>query len=103
MLYCTDLGDLGDAATYTAVLHLTVLPQETEAISEVICDGSCSATPGFETNCSSGSYVETFQNPISGCDSLVTLSLNVLVVNAVIAPPLPLGCPTAQVVLSSTA
>lgn len=86
---------------YLGTLHLTVLPLETEAVSEVICGGDCSQTPGFATACTSGIHTETFTNPVSGCDSVVTLNLNVLTVVAVIQPPAPITCSSPSVVLSS--
>lgn len=76
---------------YTATLHLTVLPRAFSTVNEIICSGACAQTPGFEDVCASGQYIRTFTGS-NGCDSIVTLNLNVIGVAAAIEPPQPISC-----------
>jgi len=76
---------------YTATLYLTVNQRSFTNLVEFICDGECSTTPGFEFSCSPGVYLETFTNFL-GCDSTVTLNLQVLPVNASATPSGNLDC-----------
>ncbi|WP_222845938.1 T9SS type B sorting domain-containing protein [Flavilitoribacter nigricans] len=57
-------------------LNLTVLPQLEETIDVVICEGE-SYTLGAQDLSSPGTYTETFISSI-GCDSIVTLHLEVI-------------------------
>ena len=84
--------------TYMATLNLTVYPRSFTNLVEFICDGECSTTPGFEGECSAGNYQEIFQNAV-GCDSIVTLNLQVLAVNASATANGDLNCntPTVQI------
>lgn len=76
---------------YTATLYLTVLQPTIKNIIETICVGECSSIPGFEGNCEAGSYQEIFTNS-EGCDSIVNLNLQTLIVVANITPPGELTC-----------
>lgn len=76
---------------YTATLHLTVVPPVMQTLFETVCTGTCSHYPGFETACTQGQYTEHFMRT-NGCDSIVTLNLNVVPVQAFISPPGTLPC-----------
>lgn len=76
---------------YTATLYLTVNQRSFTNLVEFVCDGECSTTPGFEFSCAPGVYIETFSNFL-GCDSTVTLNLQVLNVNASATPSGNLDC-----------
>ncbi len=76
---------------YTATLHLTVLQRSFATVFETICSGSCAQTPGFENACTPGQHIQTFTGS-NGCDSVVTLNLNVVSAIAVIVPPAPITC-----------
>ena len=60
----------------TVVLNLTVNPELTSELNEVICQGATFNLGGMEYN-ESGSYFYTTQNS-QGCDSTVSLDLIVL-------------------------
>lgn len=84
---------------YTATLYLTVIPVVTKSITETICDGGCSVTPGFENVCLGGTYQETFVSD-AGCDSVVNLNVTVMAINANIVQPIPqISCNQSSVVL----
>jgi hypothetical protein len=84
---------------YTATLFLTVVQPSFATINEMVCPDECSQTPGFESACGQGNYVETFMNA-GGCDSIVTLHLTEMIVIANIASPPPqLSCAQNSVVL----
>jgi subtilisin-like proprotein convertase family protein len=82
---------------YNAVLRLTVNAPSSKALTETVCPGTCSSNPNFPTACSSGLYQVVLMNAV-GCDSLLSLNLTVLNIDAVIQPPPVLSCaqPTAQ-------
>lgn len=87
---------------YTATLYLTVLQPTFKTINETICTDGCSQTPGFEYVCSQGNYQETFINE-AGCDSIVTLNVNVMSVVANIVQPTPqIPCNQSPVTLQGT-
>ncbi len=87
---------------YTATLHLTVLQPDFVTVNETICPDGCSQTPGFESACTAGTYMETFMNE-AGCDSTVTLNVSVMNIVAVIAQPVPeLTCGQPGVTLQGT-
>ena len=65
---------------YQATLFLTVHIPVTTNIVEIICNGECSSTPGFEDRCTEGIHQETLQTA-NGCDSIISLNLQVLHVN----------------------
>jgi subtilisin-like proprotein convertase family protein len=83
---------------YTATLYLTVHQPAVTNLNEVICDGECATTPGFEGECSPGIYQVNLQT-VYGCDSLVVLNLQVLNVIAAATPNGQLDCstPTVQI------
>lgn len=83
---------------YTATLYLTVHQPALTNLNEVICDGECATTEGFEGECSPGVYQNNLQT-IYGCDSIVRLNLQVLNVIAVATPNGQLDCstPTVQI------
>ncbi|MCC6462873.1 MAG: proprotein convertase P-domain-containing protein [Saprospiraceae bacterium] len=104
-VFCT-AGDhvvnlLDDGCPYTATLHLTVLQRVYETINETICAGACSATPGFEQECIAGQYSSVLTGE-NGCDSVVTLNLNVLQVQAAIQQAPPLSCAQSSLLLQGT-
>ncbi len=76
---------------YTATLHLTVVNIPPTNLTEIICQGECAQTPGFENYCIQGQYTEIFDS-YQDCDSLVKLTLTVLSPLANIVPPGVLGC-----------
>lgn len=87
---------------YTATLYLTVLQPSFVSVTETICPGECSDTPGFSDACSQGIYMETFTND-AGCDSTVTLNLTVMnVVANIVQPPPLITCTQTTVQLSGT-
>ena len=90
-----------DGCSFTATLHLSVLPSAGKTIFETICPGACSQTPGFENYCDAGTYTLSLEGA-NGCDSLVSLNLNLLQVDAVIVPPQPLSCTQQELLLQST-
>lgn len=87
---------------YTATLYLTVFQPNFVNITETICPGGCSQTPGFEDACSPGNHTETFTNA-AGCDS--TVSLNLIEVNVlanIVQPPPEITCSQTTVQLQGT-
>lgn len=88
---------------YTATLHLTVLQRTFATVFETICSGTCAQTPGFEDACTAGKHIHTFTGS-NGCDSIVTLNLNVVGAIAAIVPPQPISCmqPTAALLGSGS-
>lgn len=86
---------------YMATLHLTVVTVPITNISEIICQGECSQTPGFENDCVQGQYTEVFDN-YQGCDSLVKLTLTVINPVANIVAPPELGCNQSSMPLQGT-
>ncbi|MDO8368574.1 MAG: proprotein convertase P-domain-containing protein, partial [Saprospiraceae bacterium] len=85
--------------TYEATLNLTVHQPSITNLNEMICDGECATTPGFEGNCFPGTYQELYQTEY-GCDSLVILNLQVLTVTAVANVNGNLDCNTPSVQIS---
>jgi gliding motility-associated-like protein len=65
-----------DGCDSTVTVNLTVLPNPTTLINQSICQGQ-TFTVGNNTYDETGTYVNTFQ-AANGCDSTVTLNLNVL-------------------------
>ncbi len=90
-----------DNCDFNATLHLTVLQLARDTVFETICQGFCAQTPGFESRCDSGSYSINYSGS-NGCDSIVTLILDVLAPKAVIAPPPVLHCDQTSLVLNGT-
>ncbi|HRI60398.1 MAG TPA: proprotein convertase P-domain-containing protein, partial [Saprospiraceae bacterium] len=87
---------------YTATLYLTVLQPTFKTINETICEDGCSQTPGFGYACSSGTYQETFINE-AGCDSIVTLNVNVMAIQAnIVQPPPQIPCNQSPVTLQGS-
>ncbi|HLP93551.1 MAG TPA: proprotein convertase P-domain-containing protein [Saprospiraceae bacterium] len=84
---------------YTATLYLTVHQPAITNLIEVICEDECATTEGFEDRCFAGVYQEIYQTE-HGCDSLVSLNLQVLVVNAVANPNGTLDCNTPTIQIS---
>ena len=84
---------------YNAILHLTVNSPTFRTVTETVCPGTCSANPIFPGACGTGSYQATLINA-AGCDSIVTLNLTVMVVDAVIQPPAMISCSQTTVPLS---
>ena len=85
--------------TFQATLNLTVYQPATTNLIEIICDGDCATTPGFESNCFAGSYQELYQTAF-GCDSLVILNLQVLNVQAVANVTADIDCNNPSVQIS---
>ncbi len=98
--YTTTINEVN--CSYTATLNLTVLPVVVTNISEFICTGSCSQTPGFSGFCNPGQFSKTFINPKTGCDSIVNLNLSVLIVTANIQIPNILTCANPITTLSGS-
>jgi gliding motility-associated-like protein len=68
----------------TVTLTLSVLPTSTTALSQSICSGSTYNFNG-QTLTTAGTYIDTMAN-VSGCDSIITLTLSVVsVLNNTIA------------------
>lgn len=88
--YTVDLED-ANGCHYNGTLHLTIKNPVFKTISETICSGTCSTNPSFPGACSNGQYVITLP-AANGCDSVLTLSLTVLNVDAVIQPPTAITC-----------
>jgi len=84
---------------YLATIHLLIEQPDTVQVYEAICKNQCSATPGFEQNCSSGVFQKTFKS-VAGCDSTVILTLNVLSAGVQIAAPDTLYCNIPAIPLS---
>ena len=61
---------------YTSTLALTVNPIAHETIDQTICQGSAVQFGNLVLS-STGSYTQTFQSVVTGCDSVVTLNLTV--------------------------
>ena len=57
-------------------LALTVNPEVSTSIEKIICEGEIYAF-GTQELKTTGTYTEVFQSEITGCDSIVTLTLNV--------------------------
>lgn len=97
--YIVDQVD-ANGCHYNAILHLTVNAPTFKTITETICPGTCSSnTTLFPGACSTGTYQATLTNA-AGCDSIVTLNLTVMAVDAVIQPPGMISCSQTTVPLS---
>lgn len=88
-----------NGCAYNSILHLKVNPPSLKTINEVICAGECSSNPSFPGACITGTYQATLTNS-QGCDSVLTLNLTVLNVQANIVPPGNIGCGQGSVTLS---
>ncbi|MDO8365635.1 MAG: proprotein convertase P-domain-containing protein, partial [Saprospiraceae bacterium] len=84
---------------YNAILHLTVNAPTFRSITETICSGTCSNNSNFPNTCNTGLYQVTLVNA-AGCDSLLTLNLTVINIDAVIQPPPMITCAQPSVQLS---
>ncbi len=82
-------------------LDLTVLPENTNTLNEIICEGETFAV-GNTNYSTTGTYVDTLLSWL-GCDSTVTLNLTVVQTSVSIAPPDTLTCQQNSVTLTSTA
>ncbi len=96
--YTVDQVD-ANGCHYNAILHLTVNAPTFRTITETVCPGACSTNPTFPGACATGSYTATLTNA-AGCDSIVTLNLTVMAVDAVIQPPGMISCSQTTVPLS---
>ena len=65
-----------NGCNYTSTLALTVNPIAHETIDQTICQGSAVQFGNLVLS-STGSYTQTFQSVVTGCDSVVTLNLTV--------------------------
>ena len=84
---------------YNAILHLTINTPSFRTINEIVCPGNCATHPSFPDACGPGLYQITLVNA-RGCDSILTLNLTTMNVNAVIQPPAMLTCTQNTVQLS---
>jgi subtilisin-like proprotein convertase family protein len=84
---------------YNAILHLTINTPTFRTINEIVCPGNCATHPSFPDACGPGLYQITLVNA-RGCDSILTLNLTTMNVNAVIQPPDMLTCTQNTVQLS---
>lgn len=80
-----------NGCTYTATILLRIQMPDTVQVYETICEGECSSTPGFEQECTSGTFLRTFKSTV-GCDSTVILTLNQLFADAQVGQPDTLLC-----------
>ncbi len=96
--YTVDQVD-ANGCHYDAILHLRVNAPSFRTITETVCPGTCSTNPTFPGACGTGSYQATLTNA-AGCDSIVTLNLTVMDVDAVIQPPAMISCSQTTVPLS---
>jgi hypothetical protein len=87
------------ACTYMATLNLVVNPRPVTNRVEIICEGTCAQTPGFEAACSAGLFTETFQTT-EGCDSIVNLQVQIMALQANILDHPDLNCGQASIQLS---
>jgi len=83
----------------TVTLNLTVLPEITTTLDEVICQGQ-TFTVGNTTYSTSDTYVNVLSSTL-GCDSTVTLNLTVVQTSVSIAPTDTLTCQQLTVPLTS--
>jgi len=72
----TDVLTAANGCDSIVYLDLTVFPERTRALDVSICLGS-SYTVGTSTYNQAGTYVDTLASAITGCDSIVTLNLQV--------------------------
>ncbi len=81
---------------------LTILPPDTISITEIVCEGVCMDIGGNQY-CAPGQYFITLTNA-QGCDSIIDLSFNEIIINAVINPANPpsLTCTNNTVVLDGS-
>ncbi len=82
-------------------LELTVLPENTTTLNEIICQGQTFAVGNINYS-TTGTYVDTLPSWL-GCDSTVTLNLTVVQTSVSIALPDTLTCLQTSVALTSTA
>ncbi|MCF8244729.1 MAG: gliding motility-associated C-terminal domain-containing protein [Saprospiraceae bacterium] len=85
----------------TVTLDLTVLPENTTTLNEIICEGETFAV-GNTNYSNTGTYVQNLTSWLN-CDSTVTLNLTVVQTSVSIAPPDTLTCQQTTVPLTSTA
>lgn len=86
----------------TVTLNLTVLPELTTTLNEIICEGE-SFTVGSTSYSTTDTYVNVLPSVGLGCDSTVTLNLTVVATSVTIATPATLTCFQTTVPLVSTA
>ncbi len=68
-------------------VNLTIVPPDTTYVTETVCEGGCVDIGGSQY-CAPGQYTITLTNAL-GCDSIVDLSFNEIIINAVINPANP--------------
>ncbi len=86
----------------TYLVDLTVIPPVTENVATTICSGESYAI-GDEMYTATGIYTDTVTSLLTGCDSIVTLDLEVTTVTAEIADPDTITCADPTVILDGTA
>jgi len=83
-------------------VNLTILPPDTVAVTETVCANGCVDIGGSQY-CAPGEYFITLTNAM-GCDSVIDLTFNEIIVNAAISPANPpaLTCTNNTVVLDGS-
>ena len=96
--FAIDDISLQEVCRYEDKVNVVVLPTKTTTINASICEGQ-TYTIANQTFQNEGTYdinLKTWK----GCDSIVTLNLNVPEINAEIDPPSLLGCGKSSVLLN---
>ena len=86
----------------TYLVDLTVVPPVTEDVTATICPGE-EYFIGTTAYTDTGIYTDTITSVLTGCDSIVNLDLEVIIVNAEVAPPAPITCDNPTTELDGTA
>lgn len=100
----SDSSPLSNGCQSVTTTNLTVTPSGTSTVNETICLGDC-VTIGSDTYCNTGTYMTVLQNAnYLGCDSIVTLNLEVLSPQAIIVqnPPPTIDCGNPTVFLDGS-
>ncbi|MFK8102061.1 MAG: gliding motility-associated C-terminal domain-containing protein [Saprospiraceae bacterium] len=100
----TDITNLPNGCQSVTTTDLTVLLNATETINQTVCDGSC-VTVGMDSYCTTGTFVTTLTDAsFRGCDSIVTLNLEVLDPQALILdnPQPTLDCNNSSLFLDGS-
>ena len=85
----------------TYLVDLTVVAPVTEDVVATICEGE-SYTVGTMSYNATGLYSDTISSVVTGCDSIVNLDLEVIIVQAEVAPPDNITCENPIITLDGT-
>ncbi|MGK0363057.1 MAG: gliding motility-associated-like protein [Saprospiraceae bacterium] len=85
----------------TYLVDLTIIAPVTENVIATICEGE-SYGVGSMSYSTTGIYSDTINSVVTGCDSIVNLDLEIIIVHAEVAPPDNITCTNSVITLDGT-